>query len=218
MPPTPRPLPAACLVGQAKVAQQVAQHPVAVLNRAVEEGCTAEAHKAWAWVARRWLTQPGGHEETKRHRLLLTCMPLDTLLVAATCAYRRAAYKLTSLIVLGNLVVVLALLGAVSIRGRCRCRGGRPMGLHRLCSAAIASCSTWSRHVAAIGRPPGGWEGLQAKGPGGAEGWAGWCGVVARNYSLHALDGIIRLRNQAMRGACHSAAAPPPRCAPLACL
>lgn len=152
----------------------------------MEVGCPPLANAAW-WA-------PGD----QRHRLLLTRMPLDTLLVAAACAYREAAYKLTSLIVLGNLIVVL---GAVSIGGRSRCRGNRPVGRHRLCSAAIASCSTWSRHVAAIGRPPGGWEGLQAKGPGGAEGWTGGCGAFARNYSLHALDGIIGLRNQAMRGA-----------------
>jgi len=33
----------ACLVWQPKVAQQVAQHPVSVLDRAVEEGCAVEA-------------------------------------------------------------------------------------------------------------------------------------------------------------------------------
>ena len=72
---------------------------------------------------------------------------------------------------------MLALLAAIAIRRRSRRRvpasGGGRAGLYRLCSAAIACRSCCSRHVPAIGRPVGAWEGLLLKPLSGAERNAG---------------------------------------------
>ena len=168
--PARRPL--ACLVWQAKVAQQVAQHPVSVLFRAVEEGCAVRKEKQTgrqAQVPRREaVARPG-----RMHAWQCHCLQPTSAALPPNISHTP---PLTSLIVIGHLIVVLLLLAAVALCCPCRrrvpaSRGGRAPSLHSLCSASIACCNRWSRHLPAIGALPGAWEGLLLTALSGAGRW-----------------------------------------------